>query len=83
MKHSQTTKINLYVINYVRDLRIKHGVTQVELAFRLKVSEGFIGKIESPKYTTKYNLNHLNELAKIFNCSPKDFLPESWIEENN
>lgn len=41
----------------------------------LDVSFGFIGNIENPKYSAKYNLNHINKLAFIFECSPKDFLP--------
>ena len=52
------------------------GISQKELAYLLEMSIGFIGNIENPKYRAKYNLNHLNELAKIFKCSPKDFLPE-------
>ena len=24
----------------------------------------------------KFNISHLNEIAKILKCSPKDFLPE-------
>jgi hypothetical protein len=32
--------------------------------------------VENPKYRAKYNLYNINELAKILDCSPKDFLPE-------
>jgi hypothetical protein len=49
------------------------------LAYLLDVSIGFIGNIENPEYRAKYNLNHLNELAKILECSPKDFLPEKSL----
>ena len=31
--------------------------------------------IESGKYDKKYNVQHLNEIAKILECSPKDFQP--------
>jgi hypothetical protein len=37
-------------------------------------------KFESPKKAAKYNLNHINKLAKIFNCSPQDFLPVDAFE---
>ncbi len=57
-------------------MRIAANMTQAELAFKLDMSYGFIGNVESSKYRAKYNLNHLNELAKIFNCSVKDFLPD-------
>jgi transcriptional regulator with XRE-family HTH domain len=73
------SKIEEFVINSVKEKRIAKGISQKELAYLLEVSVGFIGNLENPKYRAKYNLNHLNELSKIFNCSPKDFLPEKPI----
>ena len=32
------------------------------------------------KYTAKYNLNQLNELAKIFKCSIADFMPSPYVK---
>lgn len=55
-------------------------MSQSELATRLEVFNGFIGQVESSKYPTKYNLNHLNQIAMIFNCSVKDFMPESPLK---
>lgn len=69
--------IEQYVVDVVRAIRIDKGWSQKELAYQLDVSIGFIGDIENPKYRAKFNLNHINELAKIFECSPKDFLPEN------
>jgi len=60
-------------------MRLKANLSQKDLAFELDLSVGFLGHIESPKKPAKYNLNHLNKLAVIFNCSPKDFLPEKSI----
>jgi len=68
--------IEKYVIDKVKEMRLSKGISQANLARLLDVSEGFIGNIENPNYRDKYNLNHLNELAKILECSPKDFLPE-------
>jgi transcriptional regulator with XRE-family HTH domain len=68
--------IENYVIDSVRSKRISKGISQKELAYSMEVSIGFIGNVENPKYRAKYNLTHLNELAKILECSPKDFLPE-------
>ena len=79
MPKSLHTDIEEYVINEVRKKRISMGISQKELAYLLEISVGFIGNIENPKYRAKYNLNHLNELAKIFKCSPKDFFPEKPI----
>ena len=69
-------KIEQYVINRVKELRIEKNISQAELSRLLDVSEGFIGNVESKNYRAKYNLRHINSLAKILKCSPKDFLPE-------
>jgi transcriptional regulator with XRE-family HTH domain len=76
MGKSKSIQIDNYVIGKVKEMRIKHKISQAELARLMDVSEGFIGNIESPNYRAKYNIKHLNDLAIIFNCSPKDFLPE-------
>ncbi len=68
--------IEAYVINKVKEKREEQKLSQSELAVRLNVSNGFIGQAESSKSPTKYNLNHLNQLATIFDCSVKDFIPE-------
>jgi transcriptional regulator with XRE-family HTH domain len=83
-KHTQMAKsllspIEQYVVDVVKKLRIEKGYSQKELAYQLDMSLGFIGDVENPKYRAKYNLNHLNELAKIFECSPKDFFPEKAL----
>ena len=43
----------------------------------LNVSTGFIGQVESPNYPAHYNLRHLNELAKVLNCTLYDLLPKN------
>ena len=69
------TKIDLYVIERVKEKRNEKGISQAEIANELGVSVGFIGKVESNKYPTHYNIRHLNDLAKILKCSPQEFLP--------
>lgn len=69
-------EIDLFVINKVKMYREAKGISQEALAYHLGVSPGFIGQVESPKYRAKYNLTHLNLAAKLFGCSPRDFLPE-------
>jgi transcriptional regulator with XRE-family HTH domain len=76
MKSSKTSEIEQFVINTAREKRMQKNISQSELAHLLDVSPGFIGKVESSNYTSKYNLNHINKLAQIFNCSPRAFLPE-------
>lgn len=75
-KGNLKSEIDLYVINKVKEFRLKAGVSQASLATELDKSLSFIGAIESPRYRAKYNIQHLNELAKLFGCSIKDFFPE-------
>ena len=43
----------------------------------LIMADSFVSNVESLKRRDKYNVNHINQLAKIFKCSPRDFLPEN------
>lgn len=70
------SKIDQYVIDKVKEKRIERNLSQADLAYELGMSVGFIGKVESVKYSTHYNLKHLNDLAKVLKCSPQDFLPK-------
>jgi len=78
-KELAKSKIDLYVIERVKRLRIEKELSQAQLAHLLDISVGYIGHVESPKFPAKYNLSHINKLAKIFKCSPKDFLPENVL----
>jgi ribosome-binding protein aMBF1 (putative translation factor) len=70
------TKIELYIIERVKEKRIEKGWSQILLSQKLNMSDSFVGHIETPNRRAKYNVNHVNDLAKLFKCSPKDFLPE-------
>jgi transcriptional regulator with XRE-family HTH domain len=74
-----TTKIEQYIIDKIREKRIKLKISQADLARQLDVSEGFIGNVESPNYRAKYNINHINAIARLFNCSPREFWPKEPI----
>jgi transcriptional regulator with XRE-family HTH domain len=74
------TKIDLYVIDRVREKRLEKNISQADLAYELDMSVGFIGKVESRKYPSHYNIKHLNNLAKILKCSPQDFLPKKPLQ---
>jgi transcriptional regulator with XRE-family HTH domain len=69
------SKIDLYVSNKVKEMRIAANLSQADLAYELGVSTGFIGMAESSAYPTHYNVQHLNDIAKILECSPQQFLP--------
>lgn len=73
------SKIDKFVIERVKEKRTENNLSQADLAYELGMSVGFIGKAESPKYSTHYNVKHLNELAKILKCSPQDFLPKKAL----
>lgn len=72
--------IELFVIKQVRKKRKAFKYTQAELSDRLGASNGFVGQVESKKCPQKYNLLHLNALAKIFDCSIRDFFPEKFLD---
>lgn len=73
------TEIEIFVIQKVREIRIFNKLSQAELADKIDVSPGFIGKVESFKSNTKYNLNHINKISKALNISPKDILPNRYL----
>ncbi|MEP7375881.1 MAG: helix-turn-helix transcriptional regulator [Chitinophagaceae bacterium] len=76
------SEIEQYIIDRVREIRIAKKKTQAEIAYGLGFeSTGYIGEIESPnpENTESYNSNHLNEIAKILECSPRDFWPEKAL----
>ena len=73
------TAIDLYVIDAIRRERRAQKVSQAMLSFGIGISRGFVGQVESPKYNTKYNIIHINEIAKFLGCSPRKFLPEEPI----
>jgi transcriptional regulator with XRE-family HTH domain len=79
MPPKRKTNIELYVINKVKEFRMRQNISQADLAFQLDVTNGFVGQVETPTHPAKYNLNHLNKLAEILGCSIKDFLPDKPI----
>jgi len=70
------TKVDMYIIAKVKAMREKYEMTQNSLSQALNMADSFVSNVESLKRRDKYNVNHLNQLAKVFKCSPRDFLPE-------
>ena len=71
--------IELYIVQKVKDQRKKRKMSQRYLADCLNVSQSFIRNIENENDDTAYNIDHLNEIAKIFDCSIRDFFPEKYL----
>jgi transcriptional regulator with XRE-family HTH domain len=69
--------IDIYVIEKVKEKRLERKLSQEELSIAAGFkSNGFVGQIESFKYSKRYNIQHINKFSIIFGCSPRDFLPE-------
>ena len=73
------TEIEKYIIDKIKTMRKEHGISQLSLSQKLDMNDSFISHVESNSKRTKYNINHLNLIAKIFNCSPRDFWPDKGI----
>lgn len=76
MENAELSPIEQYVIDRVREMRKERNLSQRDIAYQIDIDQSFLAAVESPKGRAKYNLNHLNDLAKLFKCSIKDFFPE-------
>ena len=78
----EISETDLFVINKARELRVMRQLSQVDLSILLGMSEGAVGKIENPKLRDKYNIRHINLLAKALRCSPRDLFPEKPLSND-
>lgn len=76
MSTKQVTQIEQFIIDKIREIRFKKGFSQADIENEAGFANGFIGKVESRNQRAKYNFNHINKIAKVLKCSPRDFLPE-------
>lgn len=76
------TPIDQYVIDFVRELRIKKRLTQEDIGNIIEISRSFVSDIESINSRAKYNIRHINALADYFGMSPRDFFPEKALPVN-
>ncbi len=76
------TTIELYIIEAVKKRREKLGINPNKLSLEIGLVRDFVRKTEAYALGYKYNSNHLNELAKILDCSIADFYPPRYVEEN-
>lgn len=77
------SELDFYLIEKVRELRIKANISQVKLAHKIGVSEGFIGNVENPKQNQKYNIRMLNRIANALELkSYCDLFPEKIISND-
>ena len=71
------TAVDLYAIKMVKKTREERKYSQESLSFALEFDGSFISQFENGKAT--YNVEHLNNIAKILKCSPRIFLPAEAI----
>lgn len=76
------SQLDWYIINQVKKLRKKRGISQDYLSVQMGFSEKFIGSIENPTLNARFNIRHLNLLAKVLECSLWDLLPEKPLEND-
>ena len=72
-KESINSGIEQYVINKVKEIRVSRGISQAKLAHMIELSVGFVGNVENPTHIAKWNLNHLERIAKVLEVSMKEF----------
>lgn len=73
----KTSEIEQFVIDKIREIRLLKNISQRQLSISMGLSGKFVGNVESTKTSEKYNINHINKIAEILECSIKDFFPET------
>lgn len=78
-----TSELDFYIMEKIRELRIRAGLDQVDLAHRIGVSEGYLGNIENPKHPAKANMRMLARIALALELqSYYDFFPIKIFERD-
>ena len=76
------TTIEVYIIEAVKKRREELKISPNKLSLEIGLVRNFVNYTEAYTSGYKYNSNHLNELAKILDCSISDFFPTKYVEEN-
>jgi transcriptional regulator with XRE-family HTH domain len=76
------SQLDWYIINQVKKLRKKKGISQSALSVEMGFSEKLIGSIENPTLSARFNIRHLNLLAKALDCTLWDLFPEKPLEND-
>lgn len=76
------SRLDLYVIDKVKKLREARNISQDNLSVKIGFSEKFVGSVENPRLPARYNISHLNLLAKALECSIHEILPAKPFEDD-
>ncbi|WP_320911572.1 helix-turn-helix transcriptional regulator [Butyricimonas paravirosa] len=68
--------IEWYIVQEVKKRRKANKWSQQYLADCMNISRGYLKNIESPKSIASYNVDRINDIAKIFGISPRELWPE-------
>ena len=79
MPKKNKTKIQLFVSQKVKELREEHNLTQEEFAEKIGCSRSSYAGRENPNSDEAFNLEAINTISKIFDISPKYFLPDKGM----
>jgi transcriptional regulator with XRE-family HTH domain len=72
----EISEMDYLLICFIRDLRTRKGLTQLQLSQRMKLADGFVSKVETFTERAKYSIRHLPLLASALECEIKDFFPK-------
>lgn len=64
MEKKTISAIDYLLIEEVKAIRIKKGISKAQLSAKLKLAESFVGKVEDLNQRDKYSIRHLPLLVK-------------------
>ncbi|MDM1408226.1 transcriptional regulator [Myroides sp. DF42-4-2] len=79
------SELELFLIDRIRELRGRAVpyISQVDLSIKMEYSEGYIGKVENFKTSSKYNLRSLNLIANSLGLeSYTELLPTTILKND-
>lgn len=70
------TELEFLIIEKVKEIRNKKGISKMKLSQDMDLDPGFVGKVESLSHPDKYNFSHLFKIGKILKTkSIRDLIP--------
>ena len=79
MRKKVKTKIQLFVSQRVKELREEKGLTQEQFSEMINCSRSTFAGRENPNTDDAFNLEAINTISRVFNISPKYFIPDTWL----